>query len=946
MSRYPRPWLAPLACGLSGASALAYELVWTRKLGLLIGADARSVGAVLGVFMGGLALGSWLGGSAADRSRAPMRLYGFVELGIACLGAVSLPVLDALIHSEALGFLPSGALLAMACAAILAPTALMGASLPALLRAAPGASGGAGRQIGWLYAANTLGAALGAALCTLALIEALGLKGVGLAASAANLAAAALALGLGRAPGEAPAAVSPSGRTDGRLIRAAPAIFALSGFLSLASEVLWTRYLLAVTGDSTIYSFGATLTAFLLGIVAGSALAARLCRRGGDTRLMLGGVLALAGACAAASLPVMGWLVASPPAAGAFWTTTAFKFLRCLAVLGPAATLSGMVFPLAATAFIVDGRHAGRDTGRLYAANALGAIAGSLAGGFVLLPMLGLRGGLAAVAAAYLLGGLYLLLGGAGGRPALGIAAAAALAAGAAGFAAARADPPRSWRVRPWQEVAFYEDGAESTVAVTRSMAGGDLTLWVDWAEQAGSGGRMQLHLRLLGHLPALFHPAPRRGLVVAFGSGMTAGSLAAHPFDSIDIVELSPGVMKAAPLFAPFNGDPLADPRVRLAVADGRRFLRSTAERYDVITTDPVNPETLGVGALYSREYYALVRSRLRAGGLACQWLPSHYDPPAYRMLVRTFLDAFPNASIWYADNTTVLLGFKDGPRLTAAGLRTKFDDPAVRSSLAAAGIDGPGALMPLLLAGPGEAARFAGEGPLNTDDRPLIELRSSRVEGGAAGRPETWEVLAGLRPGDPLAVLVDWPRQERRASAEGTAAMDRYFARRTRKRLMPSPGLPFEERARAMEEFGRRYLELTWSLLESPAPAVFRRMAGFGVGQQGRETALAAAARLDRQGRPEEALRVLLGMAPSMYELDPDLHPLPVYMADQVLAAMAARPAAAGRLGRALLALLPEGRNRPGPGQAGDPMRWRLWWSDARFHLYWGGGRFYWAD
>ena len=938
-----------------------------RQMALLCGATSVAVTVVLGLFMGGLALGAWRLAPIADRSRSPSRIYAALELGIAALAPLSVVLLHGLNRSAAAWAGPvAGAL------CLLLPATLMGATLPVLVRASGADGPTLGAQAGRLYAANTAGGVLGV-LASLALIAACGLRGSALAAAGLNVASALLAAGTIPARNPRPAA-EPEAEVS-ETSRLGLVVYAVSGFTMLCGEVLWTRYLVMALGESSTEAFALMLASFLTGLALGGALGGRWARRGADAAARAGAVLlGLAGAVLA-SAGILSFLIERKlPGLGAA------GFLKSLAVLILPTTLAGALFPLAAQLYA--GPAPAKRVGRLYAVNAAAAILGAAAGGFLLLPLLGLRAGLAAVASIQAAAGLWLLA----SSPRRAWPSAAALGLLAAGGAAVflRARDPALFVRGSDARLVYRRDGAESTVAVAQSRSRGDLTLFVNWNEEAGTAPRQQIHLRLLGHLPALFHPRPERGLVVGLGCGFTTGALARHPLLGIDQVELSRAVLGAQPLFAPFNGAPIADPRVAVHVADGRRFLRLAPPVYDVITSDPINPDNRGASALYSREYYELVRSRLKPGGVACQWLPMNYRPEDYRVLVRTFLSVFPRASLWWADGTTVLLGATAAPAVTRAELRRRMGEPALRASLGAIGVDSPEALLSLLVAGPEQLARFAGSGPLNTDDLPLIEYARGRRD---PSRPEAWEGLAELGPAPVSEVVAGWGPADEPALRPGRAALDRMFARRTRPRLVPPPERPVEERARWNESRSRSVLDSTWETLASPPSRLHVMLAGLDRDQEpppesseGRRyaavwsrasaawrggrvrearalwgglaaahpaalrPALLEAACEDRLGEPLRALDRLLRLDLSVRLDWPELHAFPQRMVDRTLEAMARDPGRSSALGLGLLERLPEGRGRPGAERAGELALWREWWTDARFDVQTAGGKFAW--
>ncbi len=1012
----------PLLFFVSGAAGLVYQVVWMRKLVLILGATSQAVGTVLAVFMGGLALGAWLLGRRADRARSPLALYGSLEIGIALLGAASAFLLDALVPAYASlrrSLDPSPQTLAavrvvLAAAVLLVPTTLMGATLPVLVRAAHGADDRVGRRVGVLYAVNTLGAAAGAILAGFLLIETLGLRATIFAAAAANaavgLGAWALARGAARSPAAARTAPPPAPASDPALARTVLAVFGVSGFAALAFEVLWTRALVYVVGHNSTYAFSSMLAAFLLGLVLGSALSAAIADRRRDPQALLGAVLVLFGASALGAFALLGVLLRERRIAGdgeTWLAVTTVDFARCLAVLVVPTTLSGATFPLVARLYATRPERLGGDVGRAYAVNTLGAIAGALAGSFVVLPWLGLRLGTAALALLPIAAGAVILLRARPeGRAVRTAAVTLALAAAAFVSVLALGDPHRRILERGAHEVLFHEDGPESTVAVVRSEATGGVQLYVDGDAQASTEPRTQIHLRLLGHLPALFHRSPREALVVGFGGGITTGCLAQHPLERLDLVEISGAVDRWAKHWERFNHDPLHDPKVHLVRDDGRNFLLGSDRLYDVITSDPIDPDDAGVTSLYSKEYYELVRDHLREGGVAAQWMTAQYDPDVYRMLVRTFQSVFPHTTVWFAYYTTVLIGMKDGPGATMTSLRERMSDPRVRESLAAIGIEEPEAMVSLLFAGPDQVRRLVGPGPLNTDDRPLVEYRGPRWSG-------LGEETGGIAADFAELGVPSWRDVLARWSDDDASRIDRSFGWVQRLLARDMVDLRVDavdparvddrlwlETAAERDALAVRYLDLTWEILASSVPRMVLLMTGFprvepppdapsstreaytqglargldawrtGDYERARERfaataaavpgtlrpAVLAAACEHRAGSPLGALRTLLAAGYGPDEAASAAAWLPHKMVSAVLQRMAESRGAAASLGTALLELMPRDEDRaaaqgvrsrvprPSGADVGEVSAWRLWWRSAHAAVEARDGRFVW--
>jgi spermidine synthase len=717
---------------LSGGAALIYQVAWLRILSLVFGVTVYAASAVLTTFMAGLALGSWLGGRTADRVRSPVRAFAVLELGIA-VSALAVPfALEAVsalymeVHRRGPDEFVQLTVIRLACSALilLLPTTLMGASLPLLARHVTRSVGPAAARIGWLYAANTAGGIVGTALAGFILIGAIGVTATTRLAAGLNLVVGCGALvlsGVGRSanrdfdrPTE-PTSAAPS------IPRMILQVVLLSGFAGLALEVVWFR-LLTMFLTTTTYSFTTMLSTVLLGIALGSAIASTRVRRSPDPGAALAwiqiwtGVLVLLSMTALAHTYRMGW-------------RTSGMIQACVVAMLPATTLMGATFPFAvAIGLGGDTANVGRRVGVLYAANVGGAVAGSLAAGFLFIPWFGTRTSLLLLAAVYVAAGCFVMRSTAGTQRAVRTVLAAGIL-----FVLAAVSLPDIYaavlarRYEPGERPVFRAEGAQTTVAVHDEPANRRV-LYLDGLHQANDSTEMvRLHSEI-GHLPMALHPDPRHALVVGVGGGVTAAAVAAHPEASIDVVELSRSVIAALPYFARVNGNLLQRPNVRLRVDDGRNFLQLTSRRYDVITADLIQPIHAGAGNLYSIEYFTLARRALQDDGLMMQWVGRRQETH-YKLIMRTFLRAFPDATLW--SNGELMVGGARPLRIYRRAFERQRAAPAVRSAFALVGLDSFEALLARYTAGPDEMRRFVGGGPVLTDDRPLLEFHRS-VAGG----------------------------------------------------------------------------------------------------------------------------------------------------------------------------------------------------------------------
>lgn len=723
--------MLPVLAGLfflSGTAALVYQVAWLRMLSLVFGVTVYAASAVLTSFMGGLALGSWLGGRMADRLRAPVRAFSFLEFGIAVC-ALAVPfALDAVLglyaqlHAAAPDALVSLTIARLFCSGLilLVPTTLMGASLPLLARFAADAGGSVTARIGWLYAMNTAGGIVGTTLAGFTLIGAIGVTATTRLAAALNIAASlgAFILSLMRSPAQ-----SEITRTTDATSPAAPAprmilvVVAIAGFAGLALEVVWFRALTLFLAATT-YAFTTMLATVLLGIALGSAIASLRVRHSRDPMRALVWIQIWTGVLVITSMTLLAFTYRIG------WRTSGM-IQACIVAMLPATTLMGAAFPFAVASWLGTATsHVGRSVGVLYATNVCGAVAGSLAGGFVLLRWLGTRTSLLVLAAVYVASGCVLLAVASDRRSGIRVAASivALFIAGGVMLPDLYASVLRR-RYGKEDRVVFRAEGVQTTAAVHYEPSGRRV-LYMDGLHQANDSAQMVRVHSEIGQLPMALHPEPKQALVVGIGGGVTAGAVAVHSNTSVDIVELAQSVVSAVPYFAHVNGNLLERPNVRIRIDDGRNFLQLTPKRYDVITADIIQPIHAGAGNLYSREYFTIARGVLNEGGLMMQWI-GHREEFHYKLIMRTFLQAFPNATLWA--NGTLMVGSVEPLQIRQEAFERRRMSPDAQFAFALVGFDSFEALLARYTAGPDEMRRFVGEGPVLTDDQPLLEFHRS---------------------------------------------------------------------------------------------------------------------------------------------------------------------------------------------------------------------------
>ena len=743
---------------VSGASALIYQVLWMRLLGLVFGVTIHAATTVLASFMGGLALGSLAAGRFAPRVRHPLRWFAVAELLIGLAALATQPALRGVtgLYVSAYPTLAEwpGAVTAIrfagASLVLLVPTALMGASLPLVLQSALARNPRIGARFAVLYASNTAGAIVGTLLVGFVLIERVGIAASFQVAAIGNLMVGVTALALSRAaafrlqpeatevvPDAAgvfrlkPVATSGTPDATAGTLEAARwsagdrrlfVVFALSGFAALAFEIVWFR-LLVLFIPATTYAFSTMLAAVLFGIAAGSALVAPLMRRARDDRRTLAGVEASVGLAAMLSL-----IVLAGTYRGGSGTATATAALLTIA---PATTLMGLAFPIGVRLLTRNGEMgAGAAASRvalLYAVNVGAAIAGAVAAGFLLIPTIGTVPTLVVIASLHVLAGFLLL----DFRSRRAVLSAALVVTAFLVLASRLPDPATTVIGRRYpagERVWWREEGAQSTVSVHVRPAAGRMVLYLDGLHQANDSPDMVRVHRQIGLLPMALHPDPRRALVIGLGAGATAGAVSRHEGSNVTVVELSPSVVRAAKQFSRINDHVTRQPHVRVLVNDARNHLLVTRDRYDVITADIIQPIHAGAGNLYSREYFTLVRRALDEHGLALQWVGIR-EETQYRLIVRTFLEVFPEATAWLGG--TLLVGSRGPLRIDTSAFARKLQNPRIREALTDVQLGSMEALLAAFTAGPDDLRRFIGPGAVLTDDRPRIEFFGSLPSG-----------------------------------------------------------------------------------------------------------------------------------------------------------------------------------------------------------------------
>jgi predicted membrane-bound spermidine synthase len=795
----------------SGAAALLFETLWFRQAGLALGNTVWASSTVLSAFMAGLALGNLLAARLAPRLSRGLRVYATLELAIALsgplivfviplLGGALAPLFEALSRHA---WLLNSARLLIAFACLALPAVAMGATLPVLTRVLFERDPRFGTALGRLYGWNTLGAVAGALLGELALIEWLGVPGTAACAACLALLAAggasALARQLEQDPATPPPAPPPPGARIPRRIYRPLAAAALAGAAMLALEVLWFRFLVLFF-PPTPWAFSVMLAVVLAGIALGGLLGGRLLSRWPQVSAGAGPLCWLACALAVAGYGSFDPRGSLAEAAFRWGGPTATVPALALELMFPVSLASGVLFTLLGARIHAaladeDPASATRASGWLTVSNTAGGVVGSAMAGFVLLPVLGLERSLWLIAGVYALIGLLLtgpwLREGTRGRAVGGLAGALALVA-LLGF------PRGAFEQRflaisgeRYLEGRRVVDSRESIYGMLR-MAQRDFLdrpldhrLLHDGYSITGTATFGRRYMKLFAYLPLAMHPQPRDALVIAFGVGQTTKALADTPWlESIHLADPSQAVLDMrASVFPDPAQDPLLDDRLRVHLEDGRFYLQTSGQRFDVITGEPPPPKLAGIGALYSREFFQLIHDRLNEGGLASYWLPCHLLTADDALaIVAAWLEVFPDATLWQGSREDLLLigGRRAEGRIAAETWTRQWATPHVRAELVNLGFERPEQLAALFLADAAQlAALVEGVAPV-TDDHPY------RLSSATPG--DYWEVLGSWV--EPRAALrryqtSDWVAQ-RLPPLDAARAEELYGVQATLERLL----------------------------------------------------------------------------------------------------------------------------------------------------------------
>lgn len=753
---------------LSGAAGLIYQQIWVRKLVLIFGNTTYATSSILTAFMGGLALGSYLIGKYVDRVKTPLKLYGYLELGIGASAMLILflflPISDTVYiwlysivgnHSVIFNIIR----FVLSIAILIVPTTLMGGTLPVISKYFIKTSGQFGQRVGWLYGFNTLGAVIGAFLTGFFLIYLFGVSATLWIAIIINVAVGGIAVLLDRpkvtvTPGKAKKEkkrqkdkqtvqdIPPKIRKyDARTAKLVLWMFGIAGFTSLAYEVIWTRALIFFI-SSTTYSFTIILTTFLVGIALGSFFMAKWVDRLKRLLLWFGLFEIIIAIAAILTIPLLMNLAAiQSTLIGVFesnsWTLlSALLFTSAFLILIIPTLCMGAVFPIVNRIYVESVDKIGRGVGNVYMSNTIGAIFGSFLSGFAMLPLFGLNASILILAIMNLAIALVILFYEKDfAERKIRYMALAGIAVLLFGFTAlfSFTTKPIFLRTAGFSDtrLLYSKNTAAATVSVLEKKD--QINIWGRNVRYLNVNGHNTAHTtysdmiihKMLAHLPMLLTPNPQEALVIGFGFGNTCKSFLEYDqVKRVDCVELVAHEKRTADFFKEENQGVFQDDRFHFIVNDGRNFVLATERKYDIISINSVDPKFSPT--LYTEEFYRLCRAKLQEDGQLVAWLPIYgMSLEEVQSLVKSFINVFPNSSLWYNNPEHLLLvGVKGFYPIDLAKVKSRMELPKVASSLNEIHLNDPFALLATFFCGEQMLNKFTGSVASHNDEHPIVEF------------------------------------------------------------------------------------------------------------------------------------------------------------------------------------------------------------------------------
>ena len=746
---------------ISGATGLIYEVVWTRLLTRVMGNTHYSIATVLTIFMAGLALGSYLGGRWIDRKKNTLLFYAALEgaIGLYCLLVPSIiesasPLFEWVYQTQTESYSKASLYRFFICGVILLiPTSLMGATLPVLSKYVSHNRMFVGRDVGTLYSFNTFGAVFGAMSSAFIFMRIWGVLATIWFAAALNIGIAVTIYLLFQSDVSATSKEEP-GQTNESMESSslgANTIFILlafgfSGWSALTYQVAWNRILSLLLGSS-IYAFSLILTTFILGLALGTLVFSRRVNKFKNPLVVFGFLQMGIGVSALMMIPLFEnipfinrWFYQNWSME--FTTIQWSIFLVMFCFLFVPTFFMGGQFPVVIRLVVQKLGTLGHTIGKVYASNTVGTIIGSFLAGFVFIPWIGVQDTILVAVGLNLLVGTVLLIFSADLSLNKKIYVLPAILLVCFFYGSSMEPWDKSvissgsympYRIGDLSEaekkankILFFKEGTHTTVTTELSVSG-NIFLRVNGKTDASLAMDMRTQL-LSGYLPMFLHKNPESVLVIGQGSGITLGAVEQFPINSVDLVEISSAVLEGSRYFDPFNHNALTDDRLKIILADGRNHVALADRKYDVIISEPSNPWISGVGALFTDNFFKLMKKRLNSGGVACIWVHTNMSPMSFKSVARTFSENFEKVTMWESivGDDYLLIGSDSEYKLGYSEVHEVLSDELRGKDLYRIGISTVRDLMSLLIMNRERLLEFSKEAPIHTDDNSLLEFNA----------------------------------------------------------------------------------------------------------------------------------------------------------------------------------------------------------------------------
>ena len=745
--------------------SLVYQVIWTRNIMAIFGSTALSVSTTLTVFLSGIALGGYLGGKwirKIDNKRRAVGILLAVLGGYCFFVGYLFQVIDlifGLFHGIESAVLTNLLKLFFTFLILIFPTTIIGSIFPITTYLYSVETGKLGKDVAFIYFLDTFGAALGALISGFILVPMVGLRESSFISAALYILLGILMFVMkGSAQEAAPArqaqAKKPVQLDSVRVFILAALFF--SGFSALVLEVVWARYFHLIFGTS-IYAFSIVIAAFLMGLSIGSFLIKRRLENMLDPVLVFAYIEILIGGFALLVIRSSEWLEVLYYKLfyliDSFYVFQAALFTIAFVIMLIPAALMGANFPLAIKIFGRDTETRGEDAGLTFSFNTAGGIIGAFAAGFIIIPLLGLEKTNFLAFAGYLAIGFAALF--IAKRQALHYAlctgAAVVFITGGYLFGSAPSlnygvyyggirhktiESFLNYKKRMESEITYSKHGFYGLVSVRYNPATRETQILHNGKVDATNSLRDMPLQVMLGHVPLFFHKNPERVLNIGLGGGFTLGAIKSHPnVKQIDMVEIDPLVVEATGrYFREFNNDALADPRISIHVHDGRHFLKTAPNKYDVIVSEPPNIWVSGVSMLFTREFYKIVDDHLNPGGILSQWVPGYeMDVDDLKLILRTIKERFEYVTFWMLKSDVIIFASHTEPVIDPAYIAALLQVPKIGSDVNVSLSEStPDAVISFLSEPqvPFEQLDyyFTGMNSVNTDNLPYLEFNTAR--------------------------------------------------------------------------------------------------------------------------------------------------------------------------------------------------------------------------